>query len=80
MKGNKSVTAVFDELRRAEALHPYWPKDYIHGVAIVAEEAGEAVKAALEYVYEGGKLEELRKELTQTGAMALRMLIDLEDK
>ena len=36
------------------------------------------MKAALHRVYEDGTTNELRKELVQTAAMALRMLIDME--
>lgn len=68
---------IAEEVARAEAKHPTWPTDPIHGVAVLAEEAGEAVKAALQLKYEGGSLEDLVKELVQTGAMAVRFLENL---
>jgi NTP pyrophosphatase (non-canonical NTP hydrolase) len=62
------------ELRKAEAKHPDWPVDCIHAAAILAEESGEVVQAALQYVYEGGSKENIIKELAQTGAMVFRMM------
>lgn len=75
-----SVCAMLIELARAEKIHPVWPTDPIHQVAIMAEEAGEAVQAANNLVHHnkanGAFL--LRCELIQTGAMAIRCLINLE--
>lgn len=76
--GERAVEMVFEELRKAEAKHPGWPEDKIHAVAILIEEAGEAMQAAIDCVYAGGSVEHLRLELAQTGAMALRALIHLE--
>lgn len=73
------MSAILEELERAERKFPTWPDDVVHGVAIVAEEAGEAVKAALQYYY--GSVfhaDDLREELIQTAAMALSMLEYLE--
>jgi len=73
-----------DELDRAIAQHPDWPNDLIHGAAIVAEEAGELVQAALQTVYDCIDLEadyeRMRKEAIQTAAMAVRFLENLVDE
>ena len=37
------VSEVARELQRAKELYPSWPSDPIHAVALMAEEAGEAV-------------------------------------
>jgi hypothetical protein len=76
-RGDDAVSLVFAELRKAEEKHPGWPDDQIHAVAILAEEAGEAMKAAIDHHYAGGSIEHLRLELAQTGAMALRALLHL---
>lgn len=70
----EAIDAILQEKERATLLHPNWPDDPIHQVAIMAEEAGEAVRAALRMVYEGGSVEDLRAELIQTGAMCVRCL------
>lgn len=68
------LAALGREVTRAEKKHPTWPTDPIHAAAILAEEASEVVKAALQVVYEGGSLAALIEELVQTGAMAVRFL------
>lgn len=73
-----AVDAMLKELERAKAKHPVWPTDIVHQVAIMVEEAGEALRAVLNSAYEGGNIEEVRREVIQTGAMAIRVLINLE--
>lgn len=69
---------VLDELARAETKYPTWPTDMIHQVAIMQEESGEAIRAAINHVYHGEPLEDVRAELVQTAAMCLRCLKNLE--
>lgn len=71
--------AVTDELLLTS--HRALPADPLRRVALVAEEAGEAVKAALDLTRPtlpahdiAYKRKELRKELVQTVAMGLRVL------
>lgn len=71
---------IVNELERAQKLHPDWPKDLIHQVAIQAEESGEALQAALNHVYHQDSINEVRKELIQAGAMVLRCLINLKEE
>lgn len=73
----KIMPAITAEYIRAKEKHPYWPKDIIHQVSIMNEEAGEAIRAALNHVYEGQPIEEIEKELIQAGAMVLRCLENL---
>lgn len=76
----ESVKQVLNELHRAEHLHPIWPSDPVRQVAILVEEVGEAVQVANDIVPGAHKLEMemLRNELIQSGAMAIRCLINLE--
>ena len=74
------------ELEMAESKHPEWPTnqesvrepmpkvDFLHAAAIVAEESGELIRAAIQFVGEGGRYYDMHKEAIQTGAMALRFL------
>lgn len=60
---------------------PAWPFDPIHAAGIVGEEAGEIMKAVLQWVYEPGKgtkQEDVEDELIQTAAMAIRMLKNMD--
>lgn len=65
------------ELTAAQAQFPTWPVDLIHRVAIVAEEAGEAVRASLHVAYDGEDPEELYRELVQTAATAFRAMASM---
>lgn len=65
------------EMERAERKHPNWPTDPIHAAAIVAEEAGECVQAALQHQYEGGNRSAIGEEAIHTGATALRLIKNL---
>jgi uncharacterized protein YicC (UPF0701 family) len=76
-----AMTRIATEWKRASKLHPVWPTDVIHAAAILAEEAGETVQAALDLHYKAKTdselseaWEHLREEATQTGAMAVRIL------
>jgi NTP pyrophosphatase (non-canonical NTP hydrolase) len=73
------MDAILEELKKAELMHPDWPKDIIHAVAIMQEESGEAIRAAIQYTYEKGTQEAIEKELIQTAAMCLRCLFNLND-
>ncbi len=75
----KVIDIILEELQKAEKKHPHWPKDKIHAVGIMVEEAGESMQAALDFTYSGGEIEKLRHELVQTGAMAVRALMNLEE-
>ncbi|WP_028574334.1 hypothetical protein [Desulfonatronovibrio hydrogenovorans] len=66
--------AVQAERVRAENIHPDWPDDPVHAAGIVAEEAGELIRAANRFYYEGKPLEDMRKEAIQTAATCLRFL------
>lgn len=68
------IALILEELERAKALHPKFPLDVIHQVAIMNEEAGEAIRAALNWSYHGEDVEHLKTELIQTAAMCLRCL------
>lgn len=72
------------ELLRARTKHPKWPKDIRLQAGILAEEAGEVLKAANDCYYNGVPWKETRrriiKEAVQTGAMVQRLLENLPDE
>lgn len=74
LNARAAIEAILLELERAENKFPSWPDDLIHAAAIVGEESGELIRAALQYRYEGGVVEEAEKEAVQVGAMAVRFL------
>lgn len=74
----KAVRLMVDEYRSACNQHPHWPTDIVHQTAIMMEEAGESIREALRIEYkEGACMDDLKKEVIQTGAMCLRLLINL---
>jgi hypothetical protein len=70
-----AIQLILAELDRARELHPNWPTDPIHAAAIVAEESGELVRAALRLTYEGGYGGEMTTEAIQTAATCVRLLM-----
>lgn len=75
-----AIHKIIEELKKAEEKFPGFPHDIVHCACIVAEEAGEMVKAALDYYYgRSDNQEKLRKEIAQTGAMAIRFLLRMLD-
>lgn len=72
---DKTYAAVMAELHRARTKHPAWPvDDVIHAAAIVAEESGELIRAALHVRYEKGSLEDANAEAVQTIVTCIRFL------
>ena len=67
------------EIGKAEAKHPTWPSDVVHGAAITAEECGSMVKAALDFYYGRGDRAQLKKEMLHMIAMGFRVLLHLDD-
>ena len=79
MKAIGVVSEIVAELERAERKFPGFPTDPVHAAAILQEEAGELVQAALQFTYEGGGFDAMFKEAVQTGAMALRFLLNAHE-
>jgi NTP pyrophosphatase (non-canonical NTP hydrolase) len=80
-----TVAALKKEL--ALTSHRQCPADPLRRAALVAEEAGEALKAALDLTRSvkpdantSKAREELRRELVQTATMALRVLTAMEEE
>lgn len=74
----EAVKMILEELERAESLHPDFPSDIVHMGAVVAEEAGELIQACNNNEYHGtSDINDLVTEAVQTGAMAIRFLINL---
>ena len=78
MKLENILTELEEQLREARAKFPSWSLDPVHGAAIVAEEAGEALQAALDFYYGRGGAHQLKKELLHTLAMSVRFLMNFE--
>lgn len=68
------VQSVLDEIERAKVKHPNWPSDILYRGAIVAEEAGELLRACNRATMEEGKVNEAYTEAVQTAATAMRFL------
>jgi hypothetical protein len=68
--------AIKEEYARAMRKFPDWHEDPVVAAAVVAEESGELIRAALQYRNEDGKITAMKKEAIQTAAMAIRFLMN----
>ena len=75
MTEREVMNAIALELIQARIKFPAWPKDTVHAAAIVCEESGELIRAALHYTDENGPLAACDKEAIQTAAMCVRFLM-----
>lgn len=81
ISSNSRLTILYDiaaEVRRAEGAFPKWPIEPLFGAGIVAEEAGEVAKAAVDLQWGRGDAGKLRKELVHTAAMCVRQIAMLD--
>ena len=74
MTTEKILTLVFEELERAEKLHPNYPSNQFEQIAIWNEEMGEVTKALLDYKHKNAPFEDVVKESIQSIAMGFRFL------
>lgn len=73
-----AVIIVSSEYDNCLEKHPMWEADnYIKGAAIVGEETGELIRAALRFTDENGVRLDMYNEATQVAAVAIRFLIEL---
>lgn len=70
-----AISLVREEIETAVKKWPKWPTDPVHAAAVVAEESGELVQAALQFSYEQGEREAMGREAIQVAAMAIRFLV-----
>lgn len=83
-----ALDRIMTALQHAEHKHPGWPNDPLRRAVIIVEEAGEVLQATLNMIEEREKitgnypwqhtLNKVLDEVAQTGAMALRYLINYE--
>lgn len=80
MSTSNTINNILSELERAKSLHPCFPSDNFHRLAIMQEEAGEVTMAVLHYTYEKGSISDIYKELSHTAAMCIRFMDALESE
>ncbi len=74
MTEQEAVAQILCEVKRAREKFRWWPDDYITAAAIVGEESGELLKAALQERFEAQPRSAIHKEAVQTAAMCIRLL------
>lgn len=75
-----NISDILQEQRRARRLHSWEGYSILDKVAVLANEAGEALREAVKIRQGEGDMARLRTEIIQSAAMALRCLEGLEIK
>lgn len=80
MTKEEAIQTIERELDDALKQWPAWPVDPVHAAAVIAEETGELVQACLDFTYALSSFygDSIQKEAAQVGAMAIRMLMHLD--
>lgn len=82
MTREDAIRIIEVELELALEKWPHWPADPVHAAAVVAEEAGELMQACLDITYAPAPFyfqrANIQKEAAQVGAMAIRMLMHVD--
>lgn len=73
-----ALRLILGELDRAKSKWPDWVDDPIHAAGVLVEEAGETMQAALDLTYSGGTSKHVAEEAAQAGAMAIRLIANLD--
>ena len=80
------IDLVLDELESEMIKHPDWPEDKIHATARLIKEAGELLQAANDHEYRTKHqvcqqivIDRMKLEAAQVGAMAIRILMNLQE-
>lgn len=69
---------ILHEIKWAEFIHPEWPTDPVHAGAILAEEAGEVVKAINNVVTKHKGDSDYKTEAIQCAAMCIRFIKNMD--
>ena len=73
-EGKKTRELIDEEVCRARKKYNWWAVNPVIQAAIVADEAGELLRASLKLIYKNGNYDDFRKEAIQTAAMCIRLL------
>ena len=81
MTTEKILASILAEVEQTEKDQPIGPSNLIHGGAIVSGEAGEFIKAILDYNEHKSSKYWIMQEAVQTAATAIRFLknFNMED-
>ena len=80
----EAVKLILKELKRAEKLHPIWPKCFVRRASYLVEESAECLQAANSFEDNEGinhllrYKNKMRTEAIHAGAMAIRFLINID--
>jgi len=75
MTDKAAIAMVLQEIGAASKKWPGWPSDPVHAAAVVSEEAGELVQAAMNHTYGWGDPKHMLNEAIQTAAVSIRFII-----
>ncbi len=76
MISDHTIQAISVELEAARSKFPEHPADLVHCAAIVGEEAGELLQAALQFEYGQGPPAAMLNEAIQVAVTAIRFIED----
>ena len=79
MKIETVLAQVMSEIDRAEKIHPVWPRDVVKACSLLAEEAGEVVRAANTFDETRTGKKDIITEAIHTAATAIRLLKNIEE-